>query len=124
MRRIVFPGSAAMTDSSVQTSAQKALGASTLALVVAVAGIFAFLPPMVEATVASVPRTVLLGLAIAAGLLLHWVFVGVAAARLAHSIFGWVALSVLLFPIGGIAALILLGFFGNEAAGQPAASAP
>jgi hypothetical protein len=107
-----------------ESSAQKAIGASTLALVVACASIFAFLPPMVDATVASIPRTVLLGLAIAAGLLLHWVFVGIAAARLARSVFGWVSLSVLLFPIGGIAALILLGFFGDEAAGQPAASVP
>lgn len=111
-----------MTEPSAQR-AQKAIGASTLALVVACAGIFAFLPPMVEATVASVPRTVLLGTAIAAGMLLHWVFVGIAAHRLERSVPGWLALSVLLFPIGGIAALILLGFFGDEAARRPAASA-
>ncbi|GAB4042027.1 MAG: hypothetical protein Fur0014_13910 [Rubrivivax sp.] len=113
-----------MSEPSDQTSAQKAIGASALALVVAFASIVAFLPPMVEATVQSVPRTVLLGLAIATGVLLHWVFVGIAAHRLERSVPGWVALSVLLFPIGGIAALILLGFFGEEAARGPATSAP
>lgn len=105
-----------------ETSVQRALSASTLALVVACASIVAFLPPMVETTVQSVPRTVLLGSAIAAGMLLHWVFVGIAAHRLARSVAGWVSLSVVLFPIGGIAALILLGFFGDEAARQPATS--
>ncbi len=104
-----------------ETSAQRALGASTLALVVACASIVPFLPPMVETTVQSIPRTALLGTAIAAGLLLHWVFVGIAASRLARSVAGWVGLS-LFFPIGGIAALILLGFFGDEAARQPATS--
>lgn len=102
--------------------AQRALGASTLALVVACACIAAFLPPMVEATVQSVPRMALLGCAIAAGLLLHWAFVGIAAHRLARSVAGWVSLAVLLFPIGGIAALILLGFFGDEEPHQPATS--
>jgi hypothetical protein len=99
--------------------AQRALGASTLSLVVAVAAIFAFLPPMVEVTVASIPRVVLLGSAIIAGSGLHWVFLGIAARRLGRSVVGWVALALLLFPIGGIAALILLGFFGDEA-DQPA----
>jgi uncharacterized membrane protein YGL010W len=106
-----------------ETSAQKATAASALALVLACASLFAFLPPMAEATLQSVPRTVLLGLAIVSGMLLHWVFVGIAAHRLARSVAGWVALSVLLFPIGGIAALVLLGFFGDEGR-QPAPSAP
>lgn len=102
--------------------AQRSLGAATLALVVALASTAAFLPPMVEATVASIPRTVLLGTAIVAGLLLHWAFLGIAAKRMARSVVGWVALSLLLFPIGSVAALILLGFFGDDpdAAGAPA----
>lgn len=107
-----------------ETSAQKAIAASTLALVLACASLFAFLPPMAEATLQSVPRTVLLALAIAVGVMLHWVFVGIAAHRLERSVPGWLALSVLLFPIGGIAALILLGFFGEEAARRPATSVP
>lgn len=111
------------TTPSETASAQRALGASTLALVVAVASCAAFLPPMVSATVSSVPRLALLGAAIVVGMFLHWAFLGIAARRLARSVAGWVALSVLLFPVGGIAALILLGFFGDEAAQRPGAAA-
>lgn len=107
-----------------ESPAQRALGASTLALVVACASGVPFLPPMVAQTVDSIPRTVLLGSAIAVGMFLHWIFLGIAAHRLERSVFGWVALAVLLFPIGGVAALILLAHFGDEAARQPAASAP
>ena len=113
-----------MTARTDESSASRALSASTLALVVACASIVAFLPPMVEYTVASIPRTVLLGTAIAAGMFLHWVFLGIAARRLERSVLGWVALAVLLFPIGGIAALVLLGFFGDEAQRRPPAPAP
>lgn len=107
-----------------ESAAQRALSASTLSLVVSCASIVPFLPPMVETTVASIPRTALLGIAIAVGMLLHWVFLGIAAHRLGRSVVGWLALAVLLFPIGGIAALILLGFFGDESAARPPAAAP
>ena len=107
-----------------ESAAHRALSASTLALVVSCASVVPFLPPMVESTVMSIPRTVLLGSAIAVGMLLHWVFLGIAAHRLERSVAGWVALAVLLFPIGGIAALILLGFFGDESAARPPAPAP
>lgn len=113
-----------MSTHTPESSASRALSASTLALVVACATIVAFLPPMVEHTVASVPRTALLGTAMAVGLVLHWVFLGIAAHRLERSVAGWVALAVLLFPIGGIAALILLGFFGDEARRSAPAPAP
>jgi cytochrome bd-type quinol oxidase subunit 2 len=113
-----------MTDSNAASSAHRALGASTLALVVACASIVPFVPPMVEATVQSIPRIVLLSSAIVVGLLLHWVFLGIAARRLQRSVLGWVALAVGLFPIGGVTALILLGFFGDEAAHAPPAPAP
>jgi hypothetical protein len=111
-----------MTAKPPESAASRALSASTLALVVACASAVPFLPPMVEHTVTSVPRTVLLGCAIASGMFLHWVFLGIAARRLERSVIGWVALAVLLFPIGGIAALVLLGFFGDEA--QQRAAAP
>lgn len=106
------------------SSAHRALGASTLALVVACASIVPFVPPMVEFTVQSIPRIVLLGSAILAGMLLHWVFLGIAARRLGRSVLGWVALAVGLFPIGGVTALILLGFFGDEAEHGLSARAP
>jgi hypothetical protein len=113
-------GSLAMTENA----AQRALSASTLALVVACASIVPLLPPMVEHTVQSVPRLALLGCAITAGMFLHWIFLGIAAQRLGRSVFGWVALAVLSFPIGGIAALILLAFFGDEATRQAPSPAP
>lgn len=99
--------------------AQRALAASATSLLVACAGALQFLPPMVERTVASVPLVVLMGVAVATALLLHWVFVGIAARRMHRSVPGWVALA-LLFPIGGIAALSLLAFYNDEALPDPA----
>ena len=91
-------------------SAQRALFDSTLALLAAIAVIAMFLPPMVQATTASLPRTLATALAIALAMLLHWVFLGLAARRLGRSVAGWVGLSVLLFPVGSAAALILLAW--------------
>ncbi len=104
----------------VESPAQRALGASTASLVVAVGCIAMFLPPMVNATTQSVLRIVFFGLALTAGLLLHWVFLGIAAHRLGRSVAGWLALSVLLFPVGSIAALVLLAWFREEAEATPA----
>jgi hypothetical protein len=102
-----------------EPSAQRALGASSLALLVACASIAAFLPPMLEATLASIFRIALMGCAAAVGIVLHWVFLGIAAHRLDRSAPGWVSLG-LMFPIGGAAALMLLGFFSDERAPAPA----
>lgn len=107
-----------MTD----TPAQRALATSTLALLVAIGCIVLFLPPLVGHTVASVPRTVVVGLLLAGAIGLHWVYLGIAASRLARSVAGWVALAVLLFPIGGAMALILLGWFDDERAPPQAAA--
>jgi hypothetical protein len=106
-----------------ENPAQRALSASTLALVVACASIVPFVPPMLEATITSIPRMALLGCAIAVGMVLHWIFRGLAARRLERSVPGWVLLA-LLFPIGGIVALVLLSHFGDEATRQPATSVP
>ena len=91
-------------------TAQRALFDSALAWVAAIAAMAMFLPPMVQATTASLPRTLATGLAIALALPLHWVFLGIAARRLGRSVAGWVGLSVLLFPVGSAAALILLAW--------------
>jgi len=99
----------------VESPAQKALSAATAALVVAAACTAMFLPPMVDRTVESVLRTVLIGVTLSAAAIVHWVFVGIAARRLGRSVAGWVALALLLFPVGSVAALILLGWFRNEA---------
>ncbi len=92
----------------------RALTASTLALVVALACIALFLPPLVQSTLSTPLRTVATGVVLSGALVLHWVFLGIAARRMARSVAGWVALSVLLFPVGSAVALILLSWFGDE----------
>jgi hypothetical protein len=99
-----------------ETPAQRALTASTIALVAAVACCALFLPPLADRTTSTVLRTVATALALAVALPLHWVFLGIAARRMRRSVAGWVLVAVLLFPIGGAAALILLSWFASEAA--------
>ncbi|ODV09918.1 MAG: hypothetical protein ABT20_09525 [Rubrivivax sp. SCN 70-15] len=101
-----------------ETPAQRAFAASTVALVVAVASLAALLPPLSDG--AAVVRTVLIALALASAMLLHWVFLAIGAHRMQRSVAGWLALSVLLFPVGSVAALILLSWFGDEAPQSPA----
>ena len=104
-------------------SARRALADSTLALVAACAAIAMFLPPMLTATVSSVPRTVAVALVIALALPLHWILLGIAARRMGRSVGAWVGGAVLLFPVGGAAALILLSWLlDEEPQGLPAAS--
>jgi uncharacterized membrane protein YhaH (DUF805 family) len=105
-----------MTDSP----AQRALAVSALALLGACAAGTGFLPPLAEQTWASTPRALGLGLALAGGLLLHWVSLALAARRLDRSVPGWLAMAVCLTPIGGAAALSVLGFFAGDRAGRPA----
>jgi hypothetical protein len=94
--------------------ADNALKSSGAAFVVAVACIVLFLPPMLDDTVASTPRTVLTALVLCAAMFLHWIFLGIAASRLRRSVLGWVALAVCLFPVGGAVALVLLGVFRHD----------
>jgi predicted ABC-type exoprotein transport system permease subunit len=104
-------------------SARRALADSTLALIAACAAIAMFLPPMLTATVASVPRTVAVALVVALALPLHWILLGIAANRMGRSVGTWVGGAVLLFPVGGAAALILLSWLlDEEPQGLPAAS--
>lgn len=95
-------------------SARRALADSALALLAACAAIAMFLPPMVEHTVASVPRVVALGLVIALGMLVHWALLLAACRRMGRPPFGWVAMSVLLFPVGSAAALMLLAWMLHD----------
>jgi hypothetical protein len=98
-----------------ETPAQRALTTSTAALVIAMACLAMFVPPLVQHTVNSVLRTVLVALTLASSLLVHWVFLAVAARRLGRSVGGWVALSLLLLPVGSVAALMLLNGLRDEA---------
>ncbi|MDE1926194.1 MAG: hypothetical protein KGJ30_07500 [Burkholderiales bacterium] len=97
-----------------ETPAQRALTASTLALAVALLALASFLPPLLASTLQSVLRIVVTALALAVGLVLHWVFLAVAAGRMERGRAGWVGLSAALFPIGSVAALILLNWYTHE----------
>ena len=105
--------------------ALKAFVASTLALMLSLLCAAQFLPPFVEQTTASVPRTVFTALALATSMLLHWAFLGIGVRRAGRSVGFWViGMAVLLFPIGGAAALILLGWLSSEAASPAPAPHP
>jgi hypothetical protein len=104
-------------------SATRALSASTLSLLVAVAGTAMFLPPLWQHLQHSVLRIVGVALVLAVALPLHWIFLGIAARRMQRSRAGWVTPAVLLYPIGGVVALILLGWFDEEESHAPRAAA-
>lgn len=108
-----------MTDSPDQ----RALRASTVSLVAALACIALFLPPLASQTLASPLRTAAAGAALGATLVLHWVFLAMVARRQARSAAGWVGVSVLLFPVGSATALMLLGWLGDDNRAPAAAAA-
>jgi len=95
--------------------AQRALAASTVALVVAVCATLLLLPPFSQRFLDGVAYVAGDAFVLATALLLHWVFLGIGARRMQRSVAGWVSLAVLLFPVGSAAALILLTWFSDEA---------
>jgi hypothetical protein len=101
---------------SPDSPAQRALGASTVALIVAAGCLVLFIPPLSERVLGGgVVFLAVNGLALATAMLLHWIFLGIAVRRMGRSVFGWLALAIL-FPVGSAAALILLSWFSDEAA--------
>jgi hypothetical protein len=92
------------------------LQAATLMLGAALLCVALFLPPLLDATIASPLRAAATGAALGVTLLLHWIFLGMAARRLRRSVAAWVGLSVLLFPIGSVLSLVLLGWFADAMA--------
>ena len=101
--------------------ALNALKSSSAALVVAIASLAMFVPPLLKRTVETPLMAAAVGVAPASAVLLHWVFLAIAAHRLERSVAGWLGLAVL-FPVGSVASLVLLGWFNQEAA-APAATA-
>jgi len=97
-----------------QSPVSQAVAAAAVSLVAFAVCVGAFVPPFVERTVASLPLTILFGIAIAVCLILHVAFVGIAAHRARRSASLWAVLTVLLFPIGSIVGLILFEWFSNE----------
>ena len=94
--------------------ARQPIVAATVSLLAFGASVAAFLPPLNQQTLASVPLTVALGLTLAASFILHFIFVGLAAHRLGRSVFGWVVLALIGFPIASIVGLILFEWFSEE----------
>lgn len=92
------------------------LQAAMVMLVAALGCVALFLPPLLEATIASPLRAAATGAALGVTLLLHWIFLGMAARRLRRSVPAWVGLSLLVFPIGSVLSLVLLGWFSGAAA--------
>jgi hypothetical protein len=92
---------------------QRALAASTVALLVALVSLGLFVPPLLNKVLGTPLHQVANALVLSGAMLLHWVFMGIAARRMQRSVLGWVGLS-LLFPIGGALALILLSWFNAE----------
>jgi hypothetical protein len=99
---------------------QRALTASTVSLVAALACVALFLPPLVQDTIATPVRAAATGAALGVSLLLHWIFLGLAVRRMQRSLAAWLGFAVLLFPIGSAAALMLLSWFNDETGGTPA----
>ncbi len=95
--------------------AQRALAASTVALVVAVCATLLLLPPFSQRFLDGVAYLTGDAFVLGTALLLHWIFLGIGARRMQRSVAGWVVLAVLLFPVGSAAALILLTWFSDEA---------
>jgi len=95
--------------------ANRPIAAATVCLLVCGGCIAAFLPPLNETVLGSVPLVVVIGLTLALSIILHLVFVGIAAHRLGRSVPGWVAIATVTFPIGSIVGLVLFEWFSDEA---------
>ena len=98
----------------MSAKAERSIAAAAVTLLVFGAAVAAFLPPFFDRIADSVPMMVLLGLTIAASMVLHFIFIGIAASRLGRSAVLWVVLSVLFFPIASIVGLILFEWFSAE----------
>jgi len=98
----------------INPRAERSIAAAAVTLLVFGAAVAAFLPPFFNHISDSVSFMVLLGLTIAASMVLHFIFIGIAASRLGRSAVLWVLLSVLFFPIASIVGLILFEWFSEE----------
>ena len=100
--------------------AKPAASAASLALLVMVFCVGAFLPPFNGRTLDSVPLMLVFGVGIVVSLVLHLWYLGVAAQKLGRSAWRWVALALLTLPIGSIVAWIV---FERALAAQERAAA-
>jgi hypothetical protein len=100
-------------------SAKPAASAASIALLALCLAVAAFMPPLQQRVLPSVPLTVAVGLAIAVALALHLFFVGLAAARLGRSPLAWALLALVTLPLGSIIGLILIEWYAHQQEQQP-----
>jgi hypothetical protein len=102
-------------------SANRAMSAATGSLLAFGVSLYLFLQHTVEAHSVEAGKTVLLGCAVAASMILHFIFVGIAAHHLNRRPWVWVLITFLGFPISSIVGLVLLAYFDVDQQGLPAA---
>jgi ABC-type thiamin/hydroxymethylpyrimidine transport system permease subunit len=100
--------------------AQQPIAAAAVSLVIWVACVASFLPPLNRYTTDSVPLIILAGFGIAVSVILHLIFIGVAAKRLGRSPTLWVVVALCGFPIASIVGLIMFEWFSDEQHQKPA----
>ena len=94
--------------------AQQPIAAAAVTLVLWVACVAAFLPPLVHHTTQSVLLMIAAGIGICVCYVLHLVFVGIAASRLGRSPLLWVIVSACFMPVASIIGLIIFEWFSEQ----------
>ena len=94
--------------------ARSPIVAASVSLLAFGACVAAFLPPLNQQTLGSLPLAAALGIAMSVSFILHLVFVGIAAQRHGRSALWWVVLALFLFPIASIVGLILFEWFSED----------
>ena len=94
--------------------AQQPIAAAAVTLVLWIACVASFLPPLVRHTTQSVLLMIVAGIGILVCYVLHLVFVGIAAKRLGRSPVLWVIISMCFMPIASIIGLIIFEWFSEQ----------
>jgi len=94
--------------------AQQPIAAAAVTLVLWIACVASYLPPLVQHTTKSVLLMIATGIGILVCYVLHLVFVGIAAKRLGRSPALWVIVSAVFMPIASIIGLIIFEWFSEQ----------
>lgn len=94
--------------------AEQPIAAAAVTLVLWIACVACYLPPLVQHTTQSILLMIATGIAILVCYVLHLVFVGIAAKRLGRSPAPWVIVSAILMPIASIIGLVIFEWFSEQ----------